>query len=312
MESPGNNSSKIKLAIGCVADNNNKFLDQALRLLKSWRWYALPYEKSDFYLCVVASLPAEYRKEYEKYGAIIKIVPRFSSQYPVCNKLCFLETEGLQQYDRVLLFDCDTIIVQNPGELISGDMFKAKIADGPTVPLNIFENLFSAFGLSMPEATERCTVKNNITIPYFNTGVLSFTRNNMIQLLPEWILLTKNLIEKIGVLEGRTHFCEQASFSLAMAKTRTPFVAIGNKMNFPAHHDTLPLDSDLANIDPVIIHYHWLVDEKGLLKSSPYPRVNERIEKFNSRLIKEAAAEDNVFGKNFKKVKNLITHYFQC
>jgi uncharacterized protein YegL len=58
-------------------------------------------------------------------------------------------------------------------------------------------------------------------------------------------------------------------------------------MNFPAHLREEPLDSVFANTDPVIIHYHWLVDERGLIEPSPYPNVNRRIQQFNDRLLKE-------------------------
>jgi len=43
----------------------------------------------------------------------------------------------------------------------------------------------------------------------------------------------------------------------------------------------------LENIDPFIIHYHWMVDECGLLKHSRFKRVDERVAQFNEALVKE-------------------------
>ena len=80
------------------------------------------------------------------------------------------------------------------------------------------------------------------------------------------------VFEELG---GGAHFCEQASLSLALAATGTPFDTVGNEMNFPAHFAGLPLDSEFANTDPVIIHYHWLAHENGILFPSVYPKVND-------------------------------------
>jgi len=95
------------------------------------------------------------------------------------------------------------------------------------------------------------------------------------------------------LLKESGYFCEQASLSLAVAATGTSFQVLDNDMNFPAHLSEEPLDSAFANTDPVIIHYHWLVDERGLLEPSPYPNVDRRIQQFNDRLLKEQSLRFN-------------------
>jgi hypothetical protein len=52
------------------------------------------------------------------------------------------------------------------------------------------------------------------------------------------------------------------------------------------------LDSEFANVDPVIIHYHWLAHENGSLLPSVYPKVNQRIRDFNDRLRLPAPPEE--------------------
>jgi lipopolysaccharide biosynthesis glycosyltransferase len=162
-----------------------------------------------------------------------------------------------------------------------------KIADFPTVKMQIFEILFSEFKISMPLLTERCTVHGEETIPYFNAGVLSFSQGAMNTLIPKWIELNKELAGRIELLQDCKNFCEQASLSLAIALCKTNFLCLSNQYNFPAHCLSEPLDSAFANTDPYIIHYHWLVDEEGFLLSSPYPKVNQRIRAFNATLLKE-------------------------
>ena len=275
------------MVVGCVADNDPKFLDQALRLLQSWRWFGGALASADFHVCVIDSVDTRYRQMYERYGATVHVAPRFSSNHPPSNKLRFLELMKNGDVDRVVLLDCDTLIVQEPLRLLAATDFAAKIADMPTVPPDIFRTLFSEFDLALPSADQYCTVRGESIIPYFNAGVLSFSKQAMQSVVPEWIRINSLLVERMHLLEGCSNFCEQASLSLALSACRTFFTAMGNEMNFPAHFMDEPEESDFAQIDPFIIHYHWLVDSRGYLSHSPYPLVNARISQFNERLREE-------------------------
>jgi hypothetical protein len=280
----------MRLAVGCVAEPTAKYLDQAERLLQSWRWFAGRYAGADFHVCVVGDVPTHDRARYEKYGAHVHGVSRFNAHHAASNKLRFLELAAAQDAERVVLLDCDTIIVQEPGELFEGESLIAKMADVATVPTNVLHRIFAEFGVAPPPASYRCTVSDEPTIPYFNAGVLSFSNSAMTELVPEWIRYNKMLIERIDMLEERKGFCEQASLSVAVAATKTPFTALGNRMNFPAHFQDRPVTSSLGQTDPVIIHYHWLVDNQGRLQGSPYPNVDRRIEDFNDRAAAEGRA----------------------
>jgi hypothetical protein len=274
----------MKLLVGCVADSTPKYLDQALRLLSSWRWFAGPYSSAEFHVCVVDRVDAFYRRQYEERGARVHLAPRFTDRHPTSNKLRFFELDEVQSADRVLLLDCDTIVVQPPGRLFRGDGLTAKIVDVATVSLDLFGRLFSKFGMPMPPANQSCTVSGEAMIPYFNSGVISLSGPASRVLAPAWTRLNGELTGVFEELGGGAHFCEQASLSLALVATGTPFDTVGNEMNFPAHFNSLPLDSEFANVDPVIIHYHWLAHENGSLLPSVYPKVNQRIRDFNDRL----------------------------
>lgn len=282
----------MRLAVGCVADSSPRFLDQAVRLLRSWRWFAGPHADGELHVCVVEDVPAAYRDQFERLGARVHVVDRFVGRHPTSNKLRFLELADAKRADHVLLLDCDTIVVQNPERLFSGDGLTAKIADVATVSLELFERLFSGFGLPMPPADQVCTVSGEATIPYFNTGVVSLSSRAMQSLAPAWVHLNGELTGMFERLGGAPHFCEQASLSLALAMTQTSFNTVGNEMNFPAHFVQQPMDSAFARVDPVIIHYHWLVDGEGQLLPSVYPNVDRRIRGFNARV--EGLKEDRL------------------
>jgi hypothetical protein len=274
----------MTLLVGCVADSTPKYLDQALRLLSSWRWFAGPYSSAEFVVCVIDRVDSSYRRRYEELGARVRLAPRFADRHPTSNKLRFLELDEVRSADRVLMLDCDTIVVQPPGGLFQGAGLTAKIVDVATVSIELFERLFSKFGMPMPAANQVCTVSGEAMIPYFNSGVISLSGSASRALGPAWTRFNGEMTAVFEELGGGAHFCEQASLSLALAATGTPFDTVGNEMNFPAHFGGLPLDSEFANTDPVIIHYHWLVHENGSLLPSVYPKVDDRIRAFNDRL----------------------------
>jgi len=282
LNSDFNNQS---LVIGCVAENTPKFLSQALRLLQSIRWFGGKISGAKVIVCVVEEIDPVYRDEFQKYFAEVRIVERFSVKHPQSNKLRFLQQEDLKDYSNTLLLDCDTVVVQDPSSYLSTDGLRGKIVDGPTTPHHVFEDLFKFFQLPIPQKDYRCTVRGTSTIPYFNAGVLLFSQAAMADLIPAWVKLNEQLIDNLEVLGNSSNFCEQGSLSLAIVATGTKFNVFGNEMNFPIHHKDYILC--LENIDPLIIHYHSLVDPLGYIMDSQYSLTNKRIAQFNDRLRKE-------------------------
>jgi hypothetical protein len=279
------NSAYSDLIIGCVAENTPKYLSQALRLLQSVRWFGGKIANAKFIVCVVDDVHALYYEEFQKYQGEVRIVKRFSEKHPQSNKLRFLQLAELNCYKHVLLLDCDTVIVQDPAVYLDGASFRAKLADGLTVPIHVFQRVFDYFQLPLPPQDYKCTVRGTSTIPYFNAGVLLFSQSAMSGLVPEWVKYNTQLIDEIELLGDSANFCEQASLSLALAATGTFFDFFGNAMNFPIHHeDYIP---SLEKIVPYIIHYHSLVTPSGFIMNSKYPLTNEKIAQFNDRLRAE-------------------------
>jgi hypothetical protein len=212
-------------------------------------------------------------------------VPRYSAKHPPSNKLRFLELDIVRDYDHVVLLDCDTVVVQDPSEYFLEECFQAKIADTNTVPMPLFEKIFTAFDLQLPEADLQCTVTGEKTIPYFNARVLLFTRQNIRELLPVWLDFNRKMLDRLELLEDRSNFCEQATLSLALGATGCTFRPLGNDMNFPTHFGKK--FNTLEDVEPRLIHYHSEVDQSGYIKMCGYPLVDQRLKAFNARLREE-------------------------
>lgn len=274
-----------QLILGCVTENTPKYLSQTLRLLQSLRWFGGAIANAPFRVCSIEGVDASYRRQFEKYGATIHIVSRYDAKCAVTNKIRFLQQDDIYDYETVALLDCDTIIVQDPSPWLTSNIFKAKIADLPTMPYERFTKLFSLFGVPLPSETHSCTVTGEPTIAYFNTGVLFLPKSALLKLVPAWIACTDKLLQNIELIKGLEHYCEQASMSVAVSSVGEQFQPLGNEMNFPTHHI---IESQLLHdVDPVIIHYHSCFNSDGYIHGTKYPLVNKRIIQFNNRLHAE-------------------------
>ena len=276
-----------RVAIGCVAENAPKFLSQALRLVQSIRWFGGSMAGVNCFVCVVDECDPDYIREFERLGAFLRIVPRFDNRHGYSNKLRFLQLPELESFDTVMLMDCDTVVVQDPSPWLDGRVFQAKIADLPTLPHEIFEDLFRSFGLPVSPKSYRCNPGGDPTIWYCNAGVLAFPRSILPKLAPVWLEYDKALLERLQLLGPHTMFCDQASLALAQAAKQVPFRELPLEMNFPLHLTHLPPIKAMLESDPVILHYHDRIDASGYLRTSPYPGAQNRVEQFNERLHQE-------------------------
>ena len=276
--------------IGCVADNNWRFLDQSLALVRSLRWFGGAAAESDFRVCVVDSAKPAYIREMSRYGAEVRTVPTYNREYPVTNKLRFLQQPDLSRYDHILLIDCDTLVVQNPLTVLTGDRLQAKMVPRRSVPHELFEKLFRLFNLPIPERNYEYSVSKELSIPYFNTGVVCLHKRQLSKLVPAWIDFVDKLIERIELIAEREWFIEQVALSLALAATGSEFDVLDNDMNFQIH--VFPgevYEPRLEGIDPRIIHYHRGVTARNEIARSAYPLVSARIDMFNQRVLDERA-----------------------
>ena len=274
-----------RVIFGCTADNNPKYLTQAVRLVQSLRWFGGRLADAPVLVCAVDQIEPDYRRRLEQLGAWVRIVPRVSTRHGHSNKLRLLEMPDLRPFDTIVLLDCDTLLVQDPQPWLDGCHFQAKMADLPTVPHEVFEGLFDHFGLPPPVADRRCNPGGQPTVWYCNAGVLVFPRAMLDTLAVAWRQWNRRLLDRLDLLQGRQFFCDQASLSLAFAQRPVPFAELPLAMNFPLHLTAADGPSLTAPCDPVIIHYHGSIDSRGCLGAALNPTAQARIDRYNERVL---------------------------
>lgn len=275
---------KKTVIFGCVTDQNQKFLDQALRLVASLRWFGGSLANAPFHVCAVEGMPDTYKQRLERLGASIHPVARFDARHGPSNKLRFLEMEDLQEYDIVALLDCDTLIVQDPAPYLPHTGFSAKPADLATVTSAQFDRIYAKHNFAPPVKNCVSDITGEQMYPYFNSGVCLFTRSILASLREAWIRWDRKMIDEATLLGFPPFYADQASLALALLETGIEVTQLPPEMNFPAHFEVQRYPSKLRQIDPVIIHYHHLAYLGAGIAPLAMPRVWERAQGFNERM----------------------------
>ncbi len=273
-----------KILLGCVAENNDKYLSQALRLVHSVRWFGGALKDADIIVAVVEGLETSYRQALESLGAGIRVVPRFDPANPLFNKIQLFKLPDLERYDTLFYLDCDTIVVQDPSPFLVSSALQAKIADVPTVPTEELERLCGHFGVNPPGRHYRTTLDQVPTVWYCNAGVVSCPVRFISRIIPAWCDYELEFSANPDLLGPHQHHRSQAALALAFIANPVPFEEMPVGMNFPLHLTHMKTPVEMAETDPLILHYHHLVDAGGYLLPSPYPLAQKRIEDFNQRL----------------------------
>ncbi|MCU1245024.1 MAG: putative glycosyltransferase [Acidobacteria bacterium] len=266
-------------------------LTQAIRLLRSIRWFGGGLAQSRIVVCAVGSLQGDAREELEALGAETRIVSRFHPANPTGNRHQLLSELLVAPEQLLFLLDCDTIVVQDPLPYLRTDAFQGKVAPTPTVSDEVFERLFAHFHLVKPPRTHLARLSGTLMIPYFNAGVLAIPRALAQILAPVWRKYNEILADEPHLVAPCQRHMHQASLSLALAATGIPCAELPEELNFQINAQQVAQPPGFAESDPVIVHYHHLATDDGFLLPCPYPGTQARIEQFHERLRAEGIAE---------------------
>ena len=275
------------LVAGLLTENTKPMLAQAIRLLRSIRWFGGELAKARVVVCGVGPLEPGARATLEALGAEIRTVTRFHPANPTGNRHQLL-AELLDAPKEVLfLLDCDTLVVRDPLPYLNAEVFQGKIAPTPTVNDEVFERLFAHFGLAKPPRSHVTPFDGTPTIPYFNAGVIAIPTRLARTLAPVWRRYNLALAERPELVAPCQRHMHQAALALALAETGIPIAELPSAMNFQLNATHVAAPPGYAEIDPVILHYHHLATDDGFLLPTPYPVAQARIDRFHERMLAE-------------------------
>src|SRR5881409_3073249 len=102
------------VVVGLLTENSPRMLVQAIRLVRSIRWFGGELSRARIVACGVGALEAEARATLEALGVEIRTVSRFHAANPTANRHQLLAELMDAPQKLLFLLDCDTIVVRDP------------------------------------------------------------------------------------------------------------------------------------------------------------------------------------------------------
>ena len=282
------NPGASNILFACVTDNEEEYLEKALRLIKSIRWFGGRASQADILICAVNGINSYYENLYRSYGATVRTAPEFHPKNPYANKLRIFDQPDIKDYETLILLDCDTLVLQDPLPYVDGN-FRASIAPVPTISSNTLTKLCDRLNLKAPAPIYTNTYARTKTIWYCNSGVLVLPVALIKYIVPHWITYQNLLLDDPILFRACGMHTNQASLALAYAFNPIPFNQLPFAMNFQLNHLHMPPPMEVIEADPVIVHYHQKHDAQGCIPPLPYTKAHQRVRAFNNQLRKEQA-----------------------
>jgi hypothetical protein len=265
-------------------------LAQAIRLLRSIRWFGGDFAQVRVVVCGVGELEPDARATLESLGAKIRTVTRFHPANPTGNRHQLIAALLDEPEEMMLLLDCDTILTRDPLPHLNADAFQAKVAPTPTVSDEVFTRLFAHFGLPKPPRTYLARFSNTMMVPYFNAGVIAIPIALARRLAPSWRAYNTILADHPELVAPCQRHMHQASLTLGLVQSGIPHNALPDELNYQINATHVASPPGYEDLDPVIIHYHHLASDDGFLLATPYAGAQRRIDLFHERMRAEGFA----------------------
>lgn len=270
-----------RVVVSCVGENREEWLARIQNLVLSLRRFGGTLAGAPVVVNLVGGVRPELARPLAGLGADVRAVEPMDRRLPTSNKLRMLELAATDDFDVLLMLDCDVIVHGDLAHDLVTDSVRAAPAGKSHLPPTAWTQLYRDLGI--PEPSSPVTlVSGERSHPYFNTGVLVVAREACLPLLEHWQTSMQrffDLADRSPTL--RTFLKDQIPFACAVA-------AAGIEV------DLLPLNLNLSTTrgqvtpayrdqrgPPFILHYHHSIDAGGFIEASPNDDVNRYLDEFN-------------------------------
>lgn len=272
----------MTLKFSCVADQHPRFERQALVWALTLLTYAAE-EPDALVVHTIGGCDAEYRKILLDWGIQVCDVKCFDSRHPNSNKLTQLESKVLLEADFVILCDCDIAFCGPVSSWVRGDSIRARIGSYNGLPLDRWQEVFQAAGLSLPAVKVKALLNGLPTLPsYCNGGLYIIPQDSFQKLREAWPRWNRWLLDRPDLLKPFGAFTDQISFAMSCEELGLRIDHLPLEMNCDGvfYQRALRRVTGKDDIQPLVLHYHQL-DVAGLLPLKQIPSINRQIRKIN-------------------------------
>jgi hypothetical protein len=273
-----------RILFTCLSESDPDWFPRVQSLVLSLRWFGGSCKAAPFVVNYVDRVPPEAASALSEMGAATRCVAPLRDRGPQ-NKLRMLDLHESFDFDVLVALDCDTVVVGDPAHHIPPSAIGAKPADYDLLTRRDWQRLYRALDITASEPSMRATSSGREIQPCFNSGVLTVPRPLCEQFRHEWLSAHSQVADALGsdshLIPRHLHFfADQFSLAVCLGRTSLGFAPLPVTMNFPTH---VPVhgSSLSAGAQPVILHYHDAVDDRGFLYRPRSPVAADQADAFN-------------------------------
>lgn len=283
-------SSSNRVLFSCVGENNLSWFHKIENLVLSVRLFGEKGSRVPIVVNFVGGVEREFARSLASLEAEVRVVEPVDRRAPSSNKLRMLELADSDDFDVLMMVDCDIVVRGDVTSAVSTTRVRAAPAIGNPFPPAVWERIYEAFELPVPVTRTVMAVTGERTYPYYNSGVLLVPRTDCGRLLDawniyrdRWLALTADQPELfVSKHCGRSTIRQdQPSLSFALAATGLDVDALPVNLNLRTFGPGLARPYRHQWGPPFMFHYHGRIADDGFLLPSPNRRVAPYLDEFN-------------------------------
>ena len=270
-----------RVVVSCVGENRDDWFAKIRNLVLSLRRFGGSLADAPVVVNLVGGARPEFVRALADLDADVRPVEPVDRRLPTSNKLRMLELATTDDFDVLLMLDCDVIFHGDPSEELAGGSVRAAPAGKSHLPPAAWAELYRDLGI--PEPAWRMTlVSGERSHPYFNTGVLVVPKEACSVLLEHWYTSMQRFFELAAASPGlKTFLKDQIPFACAVAAAELEVELLPLNLNLSTTRAQLAPAFRGQWGPPFILHYHHSIDSDGFLQASPNDDVNRYLDEFN-------------------------------
>lgn len=201
-----------------------------------------------------------------------------------CNKLVQLDTLLEFEADCYVLCDTDLAFAGPINGWLNAEELRAKPVDLPNPPLDRLEALRRRIGLEVEPRLVRTSADPALTWSTNCNGGLYIVPSKLGATLAEhWKQFAEQLQNCEDILENWYHHIDQIAYAMAVMAMGRDVLELPLEANFPMHLQSH--FDQMAFGEPVVLHYHWLLDAEGKILTTGSTLVDAAVAKANASII---------------------------
>jgi hypothetical protein len=272
----------MKVVVASVAENRLPYSREIVYLFSSLAVLGGAMARARRIAYFIGDVDPEHAEALDELGVMVKVVPPLNPKCPHANKIHTLLHD--EPCDAIVALDTDVVIARDFSPWIGRAPFAAKPADRNPLRHELWGRLFGKLGVVVPTTRYLTHFRAELTLPYYNSGVIAVARSSAARLGPEWLATVSEVQEVLAAdaqLSAYSFFVDQIALAIALVRLEMDQLALPLEMNFPTHqriHDIF----EPATSSPYLLHHHHRFDQQGLITKTGYEGPDAAIASVNS------------------------------